>query len=610
MCGIVGFRDADFRLSKEVISTMAEAISHRGPNAQGSKVMDCAGFRLGFGFKRLSILDLSTSGNQPMAFEHLLVVFNGEVYNYKKIRKELQIDGYTFNSTSDTEVILKAFHRWGDVAVHKFNGMFAIALFDDYQQSLTLYRDRLGIKPLYYLSQDNLFAFASEVLPLLQLPGLQKKVERKELYHYLFYGYAKGTSTCVKGISKVAPGQTIELNKAGKIAVRKYYQVSLRDSPKKDMATNINLLQHHIRKSVQSRLVADVPIGSFLSGGYDSSLISAVMQEVVGRKIDTFSIGFEEKQYDESPYARQVAKHLQTNHHELVVSIEKLKGRVEDLINKLDEPLGDSSFLPTYLVSEMASSEVKVILSGDGGDELFMGYNTYRYAEMLWTKRYLFAPFALLQSFLNVSRLLGAVNPKYAKYPFLYRRKELIQHNYLTSKNILHGLIIGQDFIPDSSLVHGDHIVDTYSFHDLKSYLPNDILTKVDRASMLNSLEARTPFLDHELIAFALGLPTEQKFGSTGKWILKELTHQYIPKILMDRPKKGFAIPLGLWLRSDFRHLLEENLSERLISEQGIFDYKKIKYLLKLFYRNKINFIDSVIWNLIVFQLWWKRSIR
>ncbi len=610
MCGIVGFKHKK-KLSEDHLREMAETMKYRGPDDEGYELSEINGYQIGLGFKRLAILDLSQNGHQPMKFEHLSLIFNGEVYNYQELGKELRSEGYSFDSSSDTEVILKAYHKWGINAFRRFNGMFSIAIQDDLQDELILVRDRLGIKPLLYACMGSDIIFSSELGPLLKYPYVDKDIDNESLYHYLFSGYVPSGKSMLKGVDKLRPGHYL-IHKRGNASIHQYYDIQTNKRSPLGLENGVNTLESLLRKSIEKRLISDVPIGCFLSGGYDSSTVAAVMQDISDRPINTFSLGFKEKSYDESTYASQVANHISSDHHELIVSIDNAKELLENLPKNLDEPLGDSSFIPTWMVSQLASKHIKVVLSGDGGDELFAGYRNYKHALKLYHNRYLTLPFFLLQQIFDFSSLLGKINHRYAKYPYSFRKEDIIKQNELIAANYIGNLILGLKNVRRQEVFSPNelHIVDAYTLHDLKNYLPNDILTKVDRASMLNSIEARTPFLDHELVDFARTVPMNLKLPNGGKYLLKELTHRYIPKAIMERPKKGFSIPVFQWLKNEMAHLVDQNLGDSFIREQQIFNPVQIKQLLHFFYRGSTNgYVESIIWNMIVFQMWWKKNL-
>lgn len=612
MCGIVGFLHFNKTISEEQLRKMTSRMDYRGPDDEGYYFSQVNDYQLGFGFKRLSILDLSELGHQPMHFENLSIVFNGEVYNYQEIREDLKRIGYTFHSDSDTEVILKSFHCWGRSCVERFNGMFAIAIYDANEDEVVLFRDRMGIKPLYYSLENGDLLFSSELGPLLEYPFIKKEIDQVSISSYLYHGYLPATDSMIRGVKKLAPGSLMSFKK-GAVEHYRYYKLERVISSSRSFDDTVAQLDELLQESVKKRLIAHVPVGCFLSGGYDSSLASAVMQRVASSQVNTFSLGFNEKKFDESEYAKAIAKHLGTRHHELIVSVNDVKELLPQIISQLDEPLGDSSLIPTWMVSRLAKDEVKVVLSGDGGDELFAGYRNYAEAMKLRSLKWLGLPFYIAQQLFDCSKALGKLNHRFAKYPYLWKDEHIINHGYLISKNYLGKLLIkgfqenasySQSFDPKA------HLIENYTMQDLQSYLPGDILTKVDRASMMNSIEARTPYLDYNLVNFALTIPIEEKLQLEGKAHLKTLAHKYIPKELLERPKKGFSMPIHDWLKGDLSFLVNENLSQDFITKQGIFKWDEVSRLLTSYRSNQSNeYVSSIIWNMVVFQIWWKQNL-
>ena len=564
MCGIVGFKlfkTLPQTEVKESLELMTQTIEHRGPDDLGHEYFkNQSEHPVAMGFRRLSILDLSSDGHQPMQYGALTLTFNGEIYNYKTIKKELESSGYTFLSQTDSEVILKGFHKWGVDIFSKLNGMFAIAIYNSESDELVLARDRMGIKPLsYYFGNDGII-YSSEIkaIPISKLPKLT--LNKRVIIQYLNHGYVNQPASIYNEIHKLPPGHYLTL-KGSKIEVKSYWKIPNQSSKYIKEDETLNKFDELVNSAVNLRMIADVPLGSFLSGGYDSSLVSAVMQSQHDQKIDTFSIGFNDPAYDESKYAEAVAKHIGSNHHKFEVTSDDAKSVLSNVYKTLDEPFADSSLIPTFLLSKLTKSKVTVALSGDGGDELFHGYRSYLASQHLKKFESLSKGLQPLNSIFNLNKALYKIKPRFAKYPLLNSNQNIINHNYISSINILEDILIDTPFSLDQSFLNinnDNNIANEHSLLDLRTYLPNDILMKVDKASMLNSLEARTPLLDHRIVEFSQQVDPSLKIKEgQGKYILKRLTHKYIPKSIMERPKMGFAIPIFKWLHSDLSFYLK-----------------------------------------------------
>lgn len=636
MCRIAGFWDFNYRGNyglEEVAIKMRDTLSHGGPDDAGLYVDKDMGLALAH--RRLSILDLSSLGHQPMEFENLVITYNGEVYNFKDIRKELEGLGYTFWSNSDTEVILKAFHRWGLSAVYKFRGMFAFALWDKREKKLILCRDRIGVKPLYYYYKDGLFIFGSELKAFHEHPKFQKQMDPFALALYLQYGYITSPYAIFKNTYKLEPGHFLLLDSKGEISFEKYWDV--KDyfmKPKRDYLSEEELaeeLEGLLTESFKLRLVSDVPVGIFLSGGIDSSTVCALLQKESSKPLKTFTIGFYEKDYNEAGYAKKVAQHLGTDHTELYLTPKEAFEILFKLPEIYDEPFGDSSAIPTYLVSELARRYVKVSLSADGGDEQFCGYTRY------WIVGKRIAKLSRVPFLGLFSYLLDLISPNLALKlyntfrPFLpkwtnFRDKYIKLRNVLKAKGIssqydlsnkiflpedLHSLELPLKHIPSHSLkIEEEAYFDTLSymmFYDLKTYLPDDILVKVDRATMAVSLEGREPFLDHKILEFTSQIPAKLKYkDGKSKYILRKVLYKYVPKELVERPKMGFGVPVYEWFKGKLKPLYESYLSKERIRKAGIFNAEYINHLLRAYFEDKgVN--HNKLWLLFVFELWRER---
>lgn len=620
MCGIAGFIHYKKTLNKDDLRKMINTITYRGPDDDGYYLSGFDDFQIGMGFRRLAILDLSEAGHQPMHFKNLVVTLNGEIYNFKEIREDLRVHGYFFESQSDTEVVVKAFHLWGINIVERFIGMFAIAIYNIETHELYLVRDRIGIKPLYYYSDGNDLVYASELKPIIAYPYFSKELDFKSLSNYLYHGYITGTGSIFSNVFKLEPGSYLKLSN-GKLEIFKYWDLQSLFSASSSEKINseeecLTLLDNLLTDSVRYRMISDVPIGSFLSGGIDSSLITAIMQKQSGQPINTFTIGFEDERYNEALNAKVVSDYLGTNHHELTLPIEKAKELIEDLPQFYDEPFGDSSALPTILVSRLAKKNATVILSGDGGDELFCGYNNYESAKKMSKYMAFGKILALFPERLDLAKILFGINHRYGRYPFLDNNINIINVNYILSKYFLSGIFIDKQFTLDRKYFNladiTGEIQELYMLNDMVTYLPDDILTKVDRASMSVSLEARVPILDHRIVEFSFKVPHHLKNNNgVQKYLLKTLAYKYIPKNMLDRPKQGFAVPVLKWMKSDLKYLIDNYLSDTYLTRQQVFNPLSVRRLLQQFESSE-NLLPTgnYIWNILMFQLWYEKYMK
>lgn len=636
MCGICGY------LSKRIItehelSVMNDTMKERGPDDSGTQLWELPGGRtLGMAQRRLSILDLSELGHQPMSTPdgRLSLVYNGEIYNYRELREELP--EYSFRSNCDTEVILAAYLKWGIRCVERFNGMFAFALYDRESGELFLARDRMGQKPLYYWKSGDQLVFASVLAPIMKCPGFQGKIRKEVLPRFLFQEYINAPETILEDVFKVEPGTVLTWNDAAsRMTSYRYWDVSeryeaMQSEPVSDFGEAKEQLKKLLRSAVRRRMIADVPLGSFLSGGYDSSLISAIAQEQLGSTpLQTFSIGFEEKDYDESPYAAAIAEYLGTDHTQRIIGEQDLLELVSDLPKFFDEPMSDSSQIPTMLVSKLAREKVTVALSGDAGDEFFCGYGIYDLVRKA-------------QELDGIGRLahgIGQLPLGHGKkledcYPF---RAQVISANrnpktrtqfgagsYVELAGRLVQRSEGDPLLPvnyetEDRYPSGNWQI-TRMLLDMDTYLPGDILAKVDRASMKYSLENRCPFLDPEVMLYSYRLDHDLKYhreksGWSKKYILKQLAGDYIPRELLERPKKGFSVPLGKWLSGPLREQLLTYGNAQFLKEQGIFNPEEVTQLIAKFLSEGDKGAGTgqnysgLLWSFFVFQQWaayWK----
>ena len=642
MCRITGFWDFNYHNNYDidpVLIKMRDSLTHGGPDDAGIYLEKNKA--LGLGHRRLSIIDLSSTGHQPMCSEDgsLIITYNGEVYNYNEIKKELQKKGYIFKSTSDTEVVLKSYQEWGLEAVARFRGMFAFALWDRKKEELVLLRDRVGIKPLYWYYNNGLFIFGSELKSFHHHPGFKRSIDKKALATYLSFGYIPAPNSIFKDTFKLEPGHILTINSAGNIKIKEYWNVDeyylegsktgvamYRNSSSEEEA--VEELEEILKESFKYRMVADVPVGVFLSGGIDSSLVAAILSKE-GYNLKTFTIGFEEKEYNEAGYAKEIAQYLGTDHSELYCTAEEAFKVISKLPQLYDEPFGDSSAIPTHLVSMLAKEKVKVSLSADGGDELFCGYNSYELIGERVQKLKRTVGVGLLK------KLMNTVSAETANNIYKHFRPLLPGYNNFTDKyskikSILKAKTVLEEFITASSYFLPEDLKllglpEIYSqndqrntlnqFHqmmlyDFHNYLPGDILTKVDRASMGVALEAREPLLDHKIVEYAARLPIGYKYrNKTRKWIIKKILNKYIPESLFDRPKKGFSVPIHNWLKDDLNELMIDYLSPERIKREGIFNSEAVTSLKNGYFNN-----DGVsvrkLWFLLMFEMWYENWIN
>jgi asparagine synthase (glutamine-hydrolysing) len=616
MCGIAGVLSLTGKpVAQEEVEAMCDAMVHRGPNDAGYYV----GPDAVIGMRRLSIIDID-GGHQPVHNEDrsVWVVFNGEIYNFKTLRASLEGQGHHFYTDTDTEVIVHLYEQYGESCVDRMRGMFAFAVWDERRKSLLIARDRLGIKPLFYTVTDGRFAFGSELKVVLQLPEVERKLNWGSV-NSLFSGMTTPSEeSIIEGVHKLKPGHILTASARHGIRIRQYWDVEFDPDYTKTEQHFIERLRDLLEESVRLRLIADVPLGAFLSGGIDSSAVVATMARISSGPVKTFSIGFPDKDYNELNYARQVARKFGTDHHELIVDPNVLSF-IDDLPWFLDEPFGDSSAIPTYMVSKLAADSVTVVLSGDGGDELFAGYDKYvkeraeRKLEQIPAPLRQMAGFAgrLMRegmkgrNFLRHLALTGA--DRYFDTNILFREME--KKSLFTADAYEH--IHKED--PRSSwrnfLQNGRlHWLSTFQYMDIKNYLPNDILTKVDRMSMAHSIEARVPLLDHKFVEFIATIPPEFKLrGKTTKYIFKKAMEGILPDEILYRPKRGFAIPLGRWFRGQLSLYVRDLLLSRKSLDRGLFRKSYIERLIKLNDRGRP--LDLQLWTLITFELWCRRFI-
>lgn len=634
MCGIAGFIDYSQGSSKEILMNMTDALKHRGPDGSGYEFLNDFQPQVGIGHRRLSVIDLSPGGSQPMRLEQLHISFNGEIYNFKQIRTELAALGHSFHSYSDTEVLLHAYQEWGSQCTGRLIGMFAFIIYDAARKELFCARDRAGVKPFFYYWDSDLFLFASELKAFHRHPGFKKEIALNSVAAFMQYGHVPTPYCIFKNCHKLKAGHTllISLDKKS-LSVSKYWDVyDAYNKPKQDISLEEAKKETEkvLKNAFDYRMVSDVPVGVFLSGGYDSACLTAILQKDRSEKLKTYTIGVEDSGLNEAPYARSIANHLGTDHHEYYCSQKDALELISNIPYHYDEPFGDASALPTTLVCQIARREVTVALSADGGDEVFAGYNRYDYM-IRYGKTLNAIPGFFRNAASSVMNLIEAdkipiLNRKYNFHNRYEKLKHLLKDP--SPQNIM--LSMSRQFEAEhlrELFVQGIDIISTaHSSMDLappyysrlaymmaidyQTYLQDDILQKVDRASMSVGLEAREPFLDHRIIEWAAQLPDNYKYhNGIKKYILREITHQYLPKSLMDRPKMGFAIPMEDWLRHDLKEQVDHYLSDEKILQQGIFTSGAIRKLKTDFFSGRKELAIKV-WYLLMFQMWYDRWMK
>lgn len=630
MCGLAGFIDYGDHSNITILKTMTSTLAHRGPDDQGCSYYKLKDYQIGLGHRRLSIMDLSAHGHQPMSFEHLEIVYNGEVYNFKEIRTELEQVGYEFDSDSDTEVILKSFHCWAHKAVDKFHGMFVIVIYDKKYEKVKIFRDRAGVKPLYWYFNKKTFLFSSELKSFHCHPSFNKSINSDALAKYLQYGYIPQPHTIFDNTYKLKAGHYLEFDlKQADVKEKIYWDViSYYNKDRLDI-TYDEAVKHTdklLNKAFNYRMVSDVPVGIFLSGGYDSVAVASILQGNSSQQLKTFTIGFEEQAFDEAPYAKAIAKHLGTEHVEHYCTEQDALDVIPTLADIYDEPFGDVSTIPTILVSQMAKKEVTVALSADGGDEIFAGYGKYQRA-LSYQKHLNINSFAKEIGSSGISALTKLKLFGFTRENQLKRLQHVLKKKQ--NESILKYLVypdpitvakllvdnpkdIFTFFDNESSLAnHNDELSKMLAI-DYKTYMVDDVLVKVDRASMSVSLEGREPLLDHSIIEFAAQLPSDFKLrNGSSKDILKKIVHQYVPKKLVDRPKMGFGVPIHKWLNSELSELMREQLDPKRIMSDGIFDFQEIECLKAIYIKKPQNQqVAKLLWYILVFQMWFQKWMK
>jgi asparagine synthase (glutamine-hydrolysing) len=613
MCGITGFIDST--RSFDHLTSMTASLAHRGPDDHGYYCSN----GVGLGHRRLSIIDLSDAGHQPMEFKQMLITYNGEIYNFKEIKKELENNGYSFNSNSDTEVIIKAFDCWKERCVQKFIGMFAFAIYDVKDDALYLFRDRVGVKPLYYYHNDGAFAFASELKSFKHyLNDAQKRqLDTGAISSFFRYGYISKNRSIIENVFKVPPGHYL-IYKNKNIDIHQYWSVDFVEDPTFEFRKEEDILdelEEIVVTAFKYRMVADVPVGVFLSAGIDSSLVASVLSRHYGH-INTFTIGFKEKDFDESGDAKNIATYLKTSHHEAILGPTEAQNIIDHFYDIYDEPHGDYSCVPTSFVSTLAKSKgMKVVLSADGGDELFGGYERYTSYVNRWNQ---------LQRRGKLSKRLAYAGLKQATTLTSYESSYKLDRftNILSQKEFsnfyqsilransnkeLKELLRTDKYVPDE--LGATNMYNQMMEWDFFHYLPNNNLVKVDRATMYNNIEGREPFLDQNLIEFASRLPVEYKIkGGVKKYLLKKLLHRYLPKQLYDLPKRGFGAPLELWLKKELEKEIELTFAPSTFENEYLNKQAVFSLINRYKQKKKVNMVT--IWYLYSFQKWYNNWLK
>lgn len=625
MCGICGYLSKEV-ITREQLKIMNDTMIHRGPNDSGEELYEVQdGYTLGLAQRRLSIQDLSMLGHQPMhSKDHRIsVVFNGEIYNFPELKKELS--DYTFVSNCDTEVIIAAYLKWGIHCINRLKGMFAIALFDRENQTLYLTRDRIGKKPLYYWTKNDGIVFASELKPIMEIPSFPKKINQNIIGQYLFQLYINAPDTIFDNVYKLQPGEILSY-RVGDLKTWKYWDIAtVYEQQKKNIILNYedakSELKQTLIEAVRKRMISDVPLGSFLSGGFDSSLITAIAQNICDAPVKTFSIGFHENGFNEAIYAKEVSNYLGTNHTEMYIDEADMLAMVESLSQFYDEPFADSSQIATMLVSKLAKQDVTVVLSGDGGDEFFCGYNIYPNVAQA---QFLDLLGAITYHSVNLPGLkqLGLMNKLPFKVQVVARNRNPLTKTQISGFSYI-------NTINDLLLTQGKNEKfereDRYSeknwqirrmLLDMDTYLPGDILCKVDRATMKYSLEGRCPILDSDVMECSFRIPHVFKYDNgIKKKILKDITYDYIPRELLDRPKVGFGVPIDKWLRGPLKEELLTYCDSKFLQEQGIFLPQKTRDFINRYLqigdkgRGTGENYSKIIWSYFVLQQWYQKYV-
>ncbi|MBX2901208.1 MAG: asparagine synthase (glutamine-hydrolyzing) [Cyclobacteriaceae bacterium] len=607
MCGITGVVSIN-PIDRAAVEKITLMLAHRGPDAQA--VYLTPEQTVALGHRRLSIIDLRDAANQPMHSPtgRYTLVFNGEIYNYEILKKELQARGTVFKTTSDTEVLLAAYEAWGKEALNRLEGMFALAIYDHRNRSLFLARDRVGKKPLYYYQSQNLFVFASEPKAILAYPACKPKINTQALLNFLQLGYIPEPLTAWQNIHKLPAACWGVVTEPGKIQINSYWSINgqVNYDVEEDEIAVTNRLSELLSNAVKKRLRSDVPLGALLSGGTDSSVVCALANEHLKGKLKTFNIAFTDAQFNESKYAERVARVLGTDHHTFSLTAPEAVGYMHKYLGHFDEPFADTSAIPTLMVSEKTRQQVTVALTGDGGDELFLGYGSYRWAERIATWQWAGKAMAPLLSkmpraFSKAGQMLQANSPQ---------EIFTIEQGFFTNTEMQKLSIASYSPFQFLHPANSKAPAERQALFDFNYYLPDDLLVKVDRASMYYGLECRCPLLDHEVAAYAFALPMQYKMrGRVQKYLLKKLLERYLPHELVHRPKWGFGVPLESWLRTDLAYLIEEYLNSEIVNRYALVHAKEVNKLVTRFNTGESGLYHR-IWVLIALHFWLTQHAR
>lgn len=625
MCGICGYLSKK-EINRNILVKMTDAMIRRGPDGSGTIQKKIGKVNVGLGHRRLSIVDLSDNGKQPMFSEDgkYVIVYNGEVYNFQYIRTELKKYGYQFQSNCDTEVVLNAFRKWGIKSFDKFNGMFAFAILDLQTKRLILCRDRLGVKPLYYYQNKGEFCFGSDLASIMKYPFFEKNIDPEALHVYLWNMYIPSPMTVFKNTYKLEPGNWMEIDlNTGNIKKESWWHpYSIFESGNIKLQENewLDRIERNLIDAVKFRMQADVSVGVFLSGGIDSSLVTALACETCNNKnIKTFSIGFNERQFNEAVYAKDIADYFDTDHQCLYCSMNDAKRLVREIPKAYSEPFADNSQIPMLLLSKLTKENVTVALSGDGGDELFFGYPFVSECNRLYHRRWVSKIVRTIYkpASFGTDRLYSHLNWKIEKIRNAVTKQNIRSLDYMTAENLVNSMILYKgsttriiDIIEKN--LPNVSFIEQMLLKDIRYGLPDDMLTKVDRATMHYSIEARAPLLDYRVAEDAIRMPLDIKCKDNNlKYVLKKILYKRIPEKIVNRPKKGFGIPINNWLRNkSFMSEFQKYFDIDKIRKQGIFSNDGILRMMEFFEKSPTPILDRVVWNYINFQMWWEEYIE
>ncbi len=634
MCGICGIISLNKEpVNERLVEEMNSTLYHRGPDDEGFYFKNSGrAINVGLGMRRLSIIDLD-SGNQPIYNEDksIVTVFNGEIYNFRELKENLIKKGHKFYTESDTEVIVHLWEEYGKDCVKHLNGMFAFTIWDDKKKELFLTRDRIGQKPLYYTQIGQQFYFSSEIKTFLKIPEFEKKINKKAIHYYLTYQYIPTPMTIWKGVKALEPANFMTVRDSGIENIQRYWDIDYRNKTDLSFKQSKEKIRSLLKDATRKRMISDVPLGAFLSGGLDSSIIVGLMSEISDKPVKTFSIGFEEEEFSELEYAKIIADKFNTEHHEFVVDTD-FKDLIPDIAENYSQPYADCSALPSYIVAKKTKQHVKVALNGDAGDENYAGYLRYRALKISqyisWA--YKFMPKKLEKFMLKLIPINKAINPK-SMFSYLCRfvkplrekpaLRNLNWHAYFTNdlKDFIYsedmkGELAGENpynFLKDLfNNAPAENILDRAMYADIMAYLPDNLMVKMDIATMANSLETRSPFLDHRLVEFNTTLPPEWKLKgfSKSKHILKETFKDYFPPKIMKRRKQGFSIPLGKWFRGDWQNYLKDVILSKKALSRGYFKEESIRKLVNDHVEGRVDH-GYCLWALLMLEMWHKRFV-